>query len=362
LKTPKLIAVLVVLAMALTPTLSFARAGGGGGRGSGGGISQGGSGSGSIGSRGSRTYDNNGYKPIERSNTPAPSAGQAGASAAQPQPAISPPFWQRHPILTGLAAGFAGSWIGHMLFGANNSLAAQSESGTTDCASDTGFGSIFMLLLLMLLGGAALYYFMKVRRGPSATPAYAGLTRSALGDSVIGKRSVKTGKEPVGVPIAPQTQWVSGSGWAGEMAEPQIAGPVGAVDQDKFKEILGDVQAAWSKQDLDALKRLTTPEMLHYFSTALSENVSREVENHVEDLRVLNIDVKESWTEEATDYATALLRWTAQDYTMSLSKQRGEAGYVVEGNNQTPTEASEAWTFMRYRGGKWLLSAIQQVD
>ena len=47
---------------------------------------------------------------------------------------------------------------------------------------------------------------------------------------------------------------------------------------------------------------------------------------------------------------------------MSLSKQRGEAGYVVEGNDQTPTEVSEAWTFMRYRGGKWLLSAIQQVD
>jgi len=341
LKTPKLIAVLVVLAMALTPTLSFARAGGGGGRGSGGGISQGGSSSGSIGSRGSRTYDNNGYTPIERSNTPAPSAGQAGAPAAQPQPAISPPFWQRHPILTGLAAGVAGSWIGHMLFGANNTLAAQSESGTTDGASDTGFGSIFMLLLLMLLGGAALYYFMKVRRGPSATPAYAGLTRNAISANEVAPTTFPKG---------------------GFMSEPQIAGPVGAGDQDKFKEILGDVQAAWSKQDLDALKRLTTPEMLHYFSTALSENVSREVENRVEDLRVLNIEVKESWTEEATDYATALLRWTAQDYTMSLSKQRGEAGYVVEGNDQTPTEVSEAWTFMRYRGGKWLLSAIQQVD
>jgi len=341
LKTPKLIAVLVVLAMALTPTLSFARAGGGGGRGSGGGLSQGGSSSGSIGSRGSRTYDNNGYKPIERSNTPAPSAGQAGAPTAQPQPAISPPFWQRHPILTGLAAGFAGSWIGHMLFGANNSLAAQSESGTTDGASDTGFGSIFMLLLLMLLGGAALYYFIKVRRGPSATPAYAGLTRSALGANDVAPTTFSKG---------------------GFMSQTQIAGPVGAVDQDKFKEILGDVQAAWSKQDLDTLKRLTTPEMLHYFSTALSENVSREVENHVEDLRVLNIEVKESWTEEATDYATALLRWTARDYTVSLSKQRGEAGYVVEGNDQTLTEVSEAWTFMRYRGGKWLLSAIQQVD
>jgi predicted lipid-binding transport protein (Tim44 family) len=358
LKTPKLIAVLVVLAMAVTPTLSFARAGGGGGRGSGGGISQGGSSSGSIGSRGSRTYDNNGYKPIERSNTPAPSAGRAAAPAAQPQPAVSPPFWQRHPILTGLAAGIAGSWIGHMLFGANNTLAAHPESGTTEGASDSGFGSIFMLLLLMLLGGAVLYYFMKVRRGPSATPAYAGLTRNAVADPVIGKGSVQSGwAGDMGKGAV-----LAAPGWAGEMAQPQIASPVSAADQDKFKQILGDVQAAWSKQDLDALKRLTTPEVLHYFSTALSENVSREVENHIEDLRVLSIEINESWTEEATDYVTALLRWTARDYTVSLSKQRGEAGYVVEGNEQMPTEVSEAWTFLRYRGGKWLLSAIQQVE
>src|SRR5207237_8650840 len=126
--------------MAVTPTLSFARAGSGGGRGSGGGISQGGSGSGSIGSRGSRTYDNNGYKPIARATTPAPSAGHAAAPAAQPQPAISPPFWQRHPILTGLAAGVAGSWSGHMLFAAIDTLAAHPEAGPAAGASDTGPG------------------------------------------------------------------------------------------------------------------------------------------------------------------------------------------------------------------------------
>src|SRR5437899_5783084 len=181
---------------------------------------------------------------------------------------------------------------------------------------------------------------MKVRRGPSATPAYAGRSRNALGETDIK--------------MVPVSQ-------SGFMNQPQIASPARPVDEDKFKEILGDVQAAWSKQDLDTLKRLTTPEMLHYFSTALSENVSGEVENHVEDLRVLNIEVKESWTEEATDYATTLLRWTARDYTVSLSKQRGEAGYVVEGNDQTPTEVSEAWTLMRSRGGQWLVTAIQQV-
>jgi predicted lipid-binding transport protein (Tim44 family) len=121
------------------------------------------------------------------------------------------------------------------------------------------------------------------------------------------------------------------------------------------------VQAAWSRQDLDALKRLTTPEVLHYFNTALSENASKDIENHVEDLRVLSAEVEEAWTEDATDYVTVLFRWSARDYSVSLSKQRGEPGYVAEGNDRTATEETEAWTFMRYQRGKWLLSAIQQT-
>jgi predicted lipid-binding transport protein (Tim44 family) len=345
-KTSKLIALLVVLAIAAAPALSFARASGGGGRSSGGGISKGSGSSGSIGSRGSRTYDSNGYKPIERSTTPssnvAPSTAPRPAPAVQPQPASPPPFWQRHPLLTGLAAGIAGSWIGHMLFGANNSLAAPNgEPGATDGANESGGGSMLMLLLLMLLGAAAVYYFMKIRRTSSVAPAYPGMARSVVAEGDIEAAPVSRG---------------------GFMSQPQDSSPVSPVDQDKFKQILSDVQAAWSKQNLEALKHLTTPEILHYFSTTLSENVSREVENHVEDLRVLTAEVTEAWTEDATDYATVLFRWTARDCTVSLAKQRGEPGYVVDGDDKNPTEASEAWTFMRYQRGKWLLSAIQQVD
>ncbi len=340
---------MVVLAMTATPTLSFAKASGGS-RGSGG-YSSGGSGN--FGSRGSRTFDNNRFKPIERSTTPAPSAAppaaRPAAPAVQPQAPSSPSFWQRHPILTGLAAGVAGSWIGHMLFGASNTQAAPGEAGATEGASESGGSSMFMLLLLMLLGAAAVYYFMKVRRSPSATPAYAGLMRNSSGDSTTywPRRGL------------PKVSPVSEGGF---MSPQQVAIPINTVDQDRFKEILRDVQAAWSRQDLDALKRLTTPEVLHYFSTALSENASKELENHVEDLRVLSAEVQEAWTEDVTDYATVLFRWSARDYSVSLNKQRGEPGYVAEGNDRTATEETEAWTFMRYQGGKWLLSAIQQAD
>jgi predicted lipid-binding transport protein (Tim44 family) len=80
----------------------------------------------------------------------------------------------------------------------------------------------------------------------------------------------------------------------------------------------------------------------------------------VEDVTLLQAEIRESWTEGTTQYATALLHWSAKDYTVSLAKQPGEPGFVIEGNEKAPTETSEVWTFMRYQNGKWLLSAIQQ--
>ena len=110
------------------------------------------------------------------------------------------------------------------------------------------------------------------------------------------------------------------------------------------------------------MRRFVTPEMLTYFSTALAENTSQEIENHVEDVVLLRAEAREAWTEDATHYATVGLHWSARDYTVSLAKQRGEPGYLVEGSEETPTESHEVWTFMRFQNGKWLLSAIQQVD
>ena len=36
-----------------------------------------------------------------------------------------------------------------------------------------------------------------------------------------------------------------------------------------------------------------------------------------------------------------------------------DSGRVLQGG---PDEAAEVWTFMRVRGGHWLVSAIQQTD
>ncbi|MGA6826823.1 Tim44 domain-containing protein [Nitrospira sp. NS4] len=338
--TTKLMASCIVLSLIGAPAVSFAKARGG----SGGGYSSGSrssSASGSIGSRGSRTYDQNGAQPIQQSTTPKPataapqSAAAGPAPAAQPTPASQPSFLQRNPLLAGIAGGLAGSWIGHMLFGATESSAKTNEAGEAVGQAAGPSSSSGLLLFLMLLGAGAAYYFLKVRRSPA--PDFSGITRSsAVAGSLLADSSATA--------LRPATTDLD----------------ITTADKAAFQQLLTDIQTAWSGQDLATLRRCVTPEMLAYFSAALAENASQEIENHVEDVVLGRADVREAWTEGATQYATVGLHWSARDYTVSIMKQRGEPGYLIEGNDEKPAESSEVWTFMRFQDGKWLLSAIQQ--
>ena len=312
--------------------------------------------SGSMGSRGSRTHDQNGYKPIERSTTPnqpangmQPAGRPSSPQSPPPQPVSQPSFLQRHPLLSGVAAGVAGSWIGHMLFGAtdasarsnNNNVGTVNESQREAEQSAGSSGSMGMLLLLMALGAGALYYFFRMRRTGNLVPAFGG----------PGDRYTGLGRMPEAL------QPASG----GSLLSPEVTTEVTSADDQQFRDLCVQVQTAWGRQDLDTLRKVTTPEMLHYFSNALADNRSQEVENRVENVMVMNAETRESWAEDARTYATVLLHWKARDYTVSLAKQLDEPGSLIEGDRQTPTEVHEAWTFVRYQRGKWLLSAIQQV-
>lgn len=123
------------------------------------------------------------------------------------------------------------------------------------------------------------------------------------------------------------------------------------ADKAAFQQALTDIQTAWSQQDLAGLRRLVTPEMLDYFSTGLAEQASEGVANRVEEVVLGRAEVRESWSEGATQYATVSLGWSARDYTISLAKQPGEPGYIVEGNAELPVETTEVWTFMRFGAG-----------
>ncbi|MFO0996528.1 MAG: TIM44-like domain-containing protein [Alphaproteobacteria bacterium] len=331
------------LAIVLAPVLAEARAGGGK----------------SMGSRGGRTYQSApatptapASKPIERSVTPAqPTQKPATSPSVAPQnpasPApLQPSFAQRHPFMTGFLGGFVGAGIAGMLFGHGFG------------AGLGGFAGGMGLLLQLALIGGLLYLGYRLLRGRQE-PAYAGGAASADGRGEGTVRRIYepahlargNGADPSPMQRAYEPAQLGGPSSAGEGA-PELK----KQDFDEFERLLGAVQAGWTAGDVAALRRVVTPEMLSYFSEQLAANVSRGVENKVEEVKLLQGDLSECWSEDETDYASVAMRWSARDYTLDTA-----SGRVVEGDRERASEASEVWTFMRSRGGRWLLSAIQQV-
>ena len=125
-------------------------------------------------------------------------------------------------------------------------------------------------------------------------------------------------------------------------------------DYDAFERLLGEIQSAYSAEDLSALRPRVTPEMFSYFCEQLTESVSRGLVNRVSDVKLLQGDLAEAWREGDTDYATVAMRFALTDSMVERT-----SGRTVEGGS--PSEVAEVWTFRRARGGNWLLSAIQQT-
>jgi Tim44-like domain len=311
---------LLIAIMALAPLTALARAGA---------ASTGRPGLPSIGlsqgSRGSRTYDDSDATAVQRSLTP------ANATMANTAPAWSEAptgLVQRHPLLAAIAGGAAGLWLGDVLSGGTHDAYA----GTLGQAG----GALGSLMTLLVLGGLAWFAWQARRDGIAvAMDRWRGL---------LGLENFAQAAPHTPLPRA---------------AQPALA----LTDPDfvAFADVLTQVQHSWSDGDLARLREVVTPEMLSYFAEQLASNQSLDVQNRVEAVMLLRGEAREAWQEGPIDYATALLRWKAFDYTFRLGRQPGDADYLVEGDPRVQTESTEAWTFRRARGGKWLLSAIQQT-
>jgi predicted lipid-binding transport protein (Tim44 family) len=274
----------------------------------------------SGGSRGMRTFSAppvtrtapNTAAPVQRTLTQPAKPGTVGQAPARPG-------LFGGGLLGGLAAGFIGAGLfgllfGHGLFGGM-----------------AGFASILGLVLqVVLIVVVARLLFAWWQRRNMPAPAYAAAQPSA-GHAFTGLGAMFGANAPAGEPLT-----------------------VGKSDYDAFERLLGDVQAAYSAEDLSALRANVTPEMLSYFSEQLAENASRGLVNQVSDVKLEQGDLAEAWREDGAEYATVAMRFALTDRMLERA-----SGRTVEGGE--PGEVTELWTFRRARGGSWLLSAIQQA-
>ncbi len=285
-------------------------------------------GGGSSGSRGSRTFSAppstttapGTAQPFNRTFTQPGSPGMGAPAAAG---AAKGGFFNRPGLLGGLAAGFLGAGLLGMLFGGGM------FSGLGGLSSI--FGLILQIGLIIIVVRLAMSWWQR-RQTPAA--AYAG--------------------GPDVGPAAAQNSFRSGMGFGlGSGSAPLEILP---ADYEAFERLLGEIQGAWSDEDIAKLNTLATPEMVSYFAKDLEQNKAQNDVNKTSNVKLLQGDLAEAWREGETDYASVAMRFSLVDKTL----ERG-TGRLVAGSD-TPIEATEVWTFARRRGGNWELSAIQQTN
>jgi predicted lipid-binding transport protein (Tim44 family) len=313
-KYPKILLVVGCCFILCMPQLADARAGGG---------------SKSSGSMGGRTYQSApsyGARPIERSITPQQRPSPAAPSAASPMNAAPTGFFNRHPILSGIAGGLLGASIANMLFGNSGSWGGG------------GGGGIFTILLW----GGILYLLYRV-------------FRSRFSGGGFGSFPNFTPSSGLDAPFSPTTPAPPALS-----AENPLA--LTSADYQAFAQLLEKIQLTWGAGDVAKLRQYLTPEMHAYFNEELSANSSRGTINRISDVVVSPVTSAEAWSEAGLDYATSLMKWRAIDFMARLDREASDSDYVASGDARQPVDAQEVWTFVRARdGGHWLLSAIQQV-
>src|SRR5207302_3084427 len=301
----KAIAVVLALALPTISAISSADARPGGGF--------------SSGSRGSRTFS----APPSTSTAPG-TAQPFNRTITQPgSPGVGAPatsgggFFNRpgsRGLRGGLAAGFRGAGLLGMLFGGGM------FSGIGGLSSI--FGLILQIALIVLVVRLAMSWW---QRRHTTSAAYAGAG------------------------AGPAAQGGFGSGMGFGLGSPSAPLEILPADYETFERLLGEIQAAWSNEDVAKLHALATPEVVSYFVKDLEQNRARNVVNKVSSVKLLQGDLAEAWREGDTDYASVAMRYSLVDKTLDRA-----SGRLVEGGDQTE-EVTEVWTFLRPRGRGWEL-------
>ncbi|GLK70912.1 TIM44-like domain-containing protein [Ancylobacter dichloromethanicus] len=287
----------------------------------------------SFGSRGSRTWSTPAptptapsAQPMQRSATPQTQSAQ-GARAPGMQ---SGGFFNRGGFMGGLMGGLLGAGIFGLLMGSGFFSGLGSLSGILGLLLQV---ALIFIVVRLVMG------WMRARNQPS----YAGGARpDPMARDALNRDAMNGGGA-----AAPRSGF--GTGPRGKPIKLEGA------DFDAFERTLGEVQAAYSRADKAALATLLTPEMAGYMAEELDEMAREGLENRITDVKLLQGDLSEAWSEGDAEYATVAMRYELKDVTLDKA-----TGRVVQGDPERTEQAVEFWTFARPPRGVWKLSAIQQ--
>jgi predicted lipid-binding transport protein (Tim44 family) len=261
-------------------------------------------------------------QPVQKSATTAGAAQTAGSAAK------SGGFMSKFGGIGGLlAGGLIGAALASM-FGLGGGLSAM----------------LGMLLQVALIGGLiylAISFFRR-RSASSTSPA-------------VATASAASGLARTSLAQQPYQQAPAGAFTGTDGTTPLT---IGEADFNAFEKMLTEIQTAYGREDEATMRALTTAEMLGYLGEDVNANMDKGVRNELTNVKLLQGDLSEAWSEGDSDYASVAMRYSLLDVTLDR-----KTGKVISGSHTQPEEVTEFWTFVRPRNASvnaWKLSAIQQ--
>jgi predicted lipid-binding transport protein (Tim44 family) len=260
---------------------------------------------------------------------PGMAAQRPGAPAAAAAQQAARPSMARN-IMMGIGAGLLGAGLFGLLSGAGF------FSGLASLAGFFGF-----LLQVALIGGVIwlVMRLIRSRREPALATGQAG----AAPQNPMQERMQRMGLGAVGGAAQPALQPLNLTG----------------DDFGTFEKLLGEIQLAYGREDVATIRAIATPEMASYMESDLADNERKGVVNRIANVKLLQGDLSEAWSEAAGEYATVAMRYAISDALVDR-----KTGATVEGDLAETGEVTEIWTFVREPGtglAGWKLSAIQQT-
>jgi len=328
-----LMAAIAVLALVIIPTIADARAGRGG----------------AIGSRGAKTFTAppatqtapRAAQPIQRTQTPR-QAMQMRQAAPAPGMTRAGAFggMRSGSFMAGLlGAGLLGLLFGYGLSGGLGGLAAI-------------LGLLAQIALVALAAFLLFSFFARRRQQPAQQPAMAAARAG----------TPPPPSYPMQNPATFARASESGAGAPAPAGAPIETGPLQLEEEDfnSFERLLNAVQTAYANEDMHALQRMATDEMCGYFLEDIEENRKLGQVMRIGDIKLLQGDLSEAWSEADAEYATVAMRFSLADAMVDRN-----SGEIIEGSLTESQEITEVWTFVRPSAGgpqDWKLSAVQPEE
>jgi predicted lipid-binding transport protein (Tim44 family) len=226
----------------------------------------------------------------------------------------------------GLLGGLLGAGVGGMLDGDGFFAAMHGGPGV--------LGVLLQLIILYLIAG---WLYRRLTENLSPVGGLYGRVLYAGPGAASGARLLQGVARP-------------GLFGGGRTGRPISLSP---ADYQSFEEVLHCVQAAWSMQDVTALRSLGTPEMAAAFATQLNDQANRGRRNQISAVRLHDSTLSDAWAEGNRDFATVQLRYSMLDVTLD------SVGRVLDGSATEHVTVTEIWTFLREKRARWVVANIQ---